>query len=100
MIRGSNPSRGKRFFFSPRCPDRPPSLLFNGYWGSLPGVKRPRREVYHLPLSSAKVKNEWSSTGTPIWLHGMGRDNFTFVLFLIRAIPNLECFMKTAVENI
>jgi hypothetical protein len=29
------------------------------------GVKRPRREATHLPLSSAHVKNYWSYTSTP-----------------------------------
>jgi len=34
----------------------------------------------HLLLSSAEVKNEWScTTAHPICLHGMDRDNFTFV---------------------
>jgi hypothetical protein len=37
------------------------------------GVKQPRREAVHSPLSSADVKNEWSYTSTP---HGMDRDNF------------------------
>jgi hypothetical protein len=38
-------------FLSPERPDRlwgPPILLYNGYLGSLPRVKRPAREV-HLP---------------------------------------------------
>ena len=36
-IQGSNPCRGKRFYPSPKLPDRlrgAPSLLFNGYWSS------------------------------------------------------------------
>ena len=40
-------------------PDRhwsPPSLLYNGYRLSFPGVKRPGRGVNHLPSSSARVK--------------------------------------------
>jgi hypothetical protein len=36
------------------------------------GVKRPGREVYHSPPSSAEVKNAWSYTFTPpIRLHGV-----------------------------
>jgi hypothetical protein len=34
--RGSIPSRDKRYFFSPQCPDQlwgPPTLLSSGYWG-------------------------------------------------------------------
>jgi hypothetical protein len=33
---------GLRIFSSPRCPDRiwgPSNLLYNGYWGLLPGGK-------------------------------------------------------------
>jgi hypothetical protein len=36
----------------------PPSLLFNVYWGSLPGIKRLGREVNPPSPSSAEMKNE------------------------------------------
>jgi hypothetical protein len=53
--RGSIPGRGL-------SPDRlwgPPSLLYNGYWGSFPGGKaRPGRDADHSPPSSAEVVNE------------------------------------------
>jgi len=40
-------------------------------------VKRPGRHVYHLPASSAEVKNEWRRTSAPtICLYGVGRNNF------------------------
>ena len=51
---------GKRSSSPRKCTDRlwgPPSLLFNRYRGSLPGVKRPGREVNHSLPSIAKVKN-------------------------------------------
>jgi hypothetical protein len=36
------------------------------------GIKWPEREADHLPPSSAKVKNAWSCTSTPlIHLHGV-----------------------------
>jgi hypothetical protein len=40
--------------------------------GALPvGIKRPGREAYHSPPSSAEVKNAWSYTSIlPIRLHG------------------------------
>ena len=38
----------------------PPSLLFNGYRAFYPEVKQPGRDVDHIPLASAEVKNEWS----------------------------------------
>jgi hypothetical protein len=44
-----------------------------------PEVKRPGCEADHLPPSSAKVKNEGSYISTsPVCLHGMYRDSFTF----------------------
>jgi hypothetical protein len=56
----------------------PSSLLYNGYLGSLPQVKRPGLGVNHSPLSSADVKNKWSYTSTaPTCPRGVHRD-FTF----------------------
>jgi hypothetical protein len=76
-----NPGRGKRFFSSPNRADwlcGPPSILFSGYQGSFLGLKRPGREVNHLPESSAKVKKEWSYTSAPaICLRGVHREDFT-----------------------
>ena len=43
----------------------PPSLLFNGYRGSLSGVKWPGREVDYSPTSSSEAKNEWDYTSAP-----------------------------------
>jgi hypothetical protein len=50
---------GPRIFSSPNRSDRlwdPPSLLFNRYQGSCPGVKWPGRDVNHSPLSRGEVK--------------------------------------------
>jgi hypothetical protein len=50
-------SRWRRIFRArPDRPWGPPSLLYNGYWVSFPGVKRPRRGLNHPPLSSAGVE--------------------------------------------
>jgi len=38
---------------------------FHTYWSSFLEVKRPRPETVHSPISSAEVKNEWSSNTTP-----------------------------------
>ena len=89
MVQGSNPSRAKRFLFlfSPKSPYQlcgPPRLLFNGYRVLPRGgvVKQSGCEVNHSPPSSAVVKNEWSYTCTsPVYLHGMDRENFSFILF-------------------
>jgi hypothetical protein len=48
-----------------------PSLLYNGYRVSFPGVKRPGRNVNHPPPSSAEVKERielylYSPSG-PLW---------------------------------
>ena len=54
-------------------PDRswgPPSLLYNGYRVSFPGVKRSGCGVDHPPLSSAKVKER-------IQLHGLFVDELS-----------------------
>jgi hypothetical protein len=49
---------GARFSAPPpdRRPWGPPSLLYNGYLVSFPGMKRPGRGVDHPPSSSARVK--------------------------------------------
>ena len=45
----------------------------------VPGVKWPGCEDHHSPPCSVEVKNEWICTSTsPVCLHGMQRDNFTF----------------------
>ena len=84
MVQGSNTSRVKRFFSSPKHPDQlwgPLSFLFIGYWGSFMGVKLQGHEVNHPHPSSAKVKSAWSYTTTPlICLRGAERENFTITL--------------------
>jgi hypothetical protein len=58
--RGSIPRKDNTFLTSPNRPDRlwgPPSLLFNGYGGTLsPGINRPGREFRHSFLSSAWLR--------------------------------------------
>ena len=50
----------------------PSSLLYSGYRGALPGVKRPGRGVDHRHPPSPEVKNEYSYNSTlPVWLHGI-----------------------------
>jgi len=46
-----------------------------------PGLKRPGREVYQSPPSSAKVKNGWQSALKPIQcVHSMDTENYTFLV--------------------
>jgi hypothetical protein len=88
---GSNPDRSKKFFSSPVHPGQlwcQPTLKFSGYWGSFPRVTQPGHEVNHSPVSSAKLKNEWSYMSIPhICLHGMYGDNFTIFTY----ISNIAC---------
>jgi hypothetical protein len=52
---------------------------YSGHQCYLPEIKRPGREVDHSHLSSAEVKNERNYTSaSPIYLHCIDRDNFTF----------------------
>ena len=80
-VRRSNFCSEKKFCWSAELPDRlwgPPSLLFNGYHGSSPGLKRPGRDVHNSSLSSAEVENKWSCTSAPpICLRDLFRDSFT-----------------------
>lgn len=82
MVWGVNPSRNKRLFCSPKHPGQlqgSPSLVFNGYWGYLMGVKQPGRDVC-LPPSSTDVMNEWCCTSTPsACLPGVDWNNFAFL---------------------
>jgi hypothetical protein len=55
-VRVSNPVGGEIFRTRPDRSWGPPSLLHNGYWLTIPGVKRSGRGVDHPPLSSAEVK--------------------------------------------
>jgi hypothetical protein len=55
-VRGSNPGGGEIFRSRPDWPWGPPSLLYNGYRVSFPGVKRRGRGFNHPPPSSARVK--------------------------------------------
>jgi len=59
MVWGSNPSRVKRFFFYPKCPDflwGSPSLLLNMYQGSFLGIQWLKPEFNYSPPSGAKVR--------------------------------------------
>ena len=65
------------YTFRPALGPTQPSIQWVS--GFFPGVKRPGREVNHSPPSSVEVNNEWSSTSTtPVCLHGIGREHFTF----------------------
>ena len=92
-IWGWNLGRDKGFLSSPKFPYRlwgPPSLLFNGYRDSVPGVKQPARDVDSSHPSSTQVKNEWNyATTSLIRLRGMKRENFAFYVSKISVLWNV-----------
>jgi hypothetical protein len=49
----------------------PPSLLYNGYGVSFPGLMQPRNGTNHLPHLSPRLKKEYGYTSTPPSLHGL-----------------------------
>jgi hypothetical protein len=85
MMRGSNPSTGKRLSLFPQHSDQlwgPPIVLFRGVLRAVsPGVKWLGHEADHLSPSSAKDKNEWSYLPTPTYVFVVYRDNFAHVLW-------------------
>jgi len=58
------PVGGKIFRTRPDRSCGPPSLLYNEYRVSFPGVRRPGRGVGHPPISSAEIKK-----GVELYLH-------------------------------
>jgi hypothetical protein len=82
---GFESRHGARSLSCPKCTERlwdPPSFVVSGYCGSFPGVKRPGLCIDHSSPSGAEVKNEWGQACTsPIYLHGVDRDNFAFLYF-------------------
>jgi len=101
-----NIDRGKKFFSSPKRPDRlwsPLRLPFNGHRFSFPEAKRPGREINHSPLPSAEARDEWSYTSTSsMCLHGVERENFTFCVPVFHIFYFFEClsrYFKTYGKN-
>jgi len=68
---GSNRSKIKTFSTHPDQPWGPPSLLYNGYWVILPGVKQLGHGINHPRPSSTKVKERVElylySPSVPSW---------------------------------
>jgi len=64
MIRGSDPSKEKKFTCSQNVKTGFETHLSYpmGSRGSFMAVKRPGREAHRSPQSSAEVMNEWSYT--------------------------------------
>jgi hypothetical protein len=59
-----NHNRRKRFSLL-KDVQTAPSLLWNGYWSSFPGVQQPGHESDHSPQTSDGVKKEYSDASIP-----------------------------------
>ena len=84
-VRASNQQQQGTFFFSesPRPALGPNQSPFQWVPAFFSGDKAADDD--HSPLSSVKVKNEWSYTSTPlVCLHGMDRDLTFFLMNLIQ----------------
>jgi len=53
-----------------------------------PVVNQLGHEFKHSSLSNAEVKHEWSYTSPPIRLHGVDRENFTFVSITVVVVDD------------
>jgi hypothetical protein len=73
-VRGSNAGGDEIFRTCPDRPRSPPSLPYNAYRVSFPGVKRPGRGVDHLPHPAPRLKKTLEKYNTflsapswPLW---------------------------------
>ena len=81
-VRGSNPGGDEIFRTRPDRTRGPPSLQYNGYHFSFPGVKRPGRGVDH-PLSGAQVKERVQLYLYPrLGLQGLSQDEIFTSLWI------------------
>jgi hypothetical protein len=70
-VRRSNASEGEVSGTRPKLPWGPPSLLYNGYGLSFPGVSSDRSVTTTQPHLAVMLKKEQSYTSTPpLDLHG------------------------------
>jgi hypothetical protein len=80
------PTRERYFLVSKtsRLALLPTSQIFNAYRSSFPGVSGLEHGADHPPVSSVKVKNEWSCNFTPpIRFHAVDTDKCTFFALLL-----------------
>jgi hypothetical protein len=94
MVQGSNASRDKKVFSSPKCPDQlccPSHPFSDQYCVSCLGVEQPGYEVNHSSLSIAEVKNGWSTIPLPslYTLMAWTGINFTFFTLYVVVTGNL-----------
>ena len=80
---GFDSRQGQETFLFPRDVQTGFGIHAAVYIGVLGPVEGgwPERDVSHSFTSNAEFKNEWSYTSTPpVCLHGLDRDNFSFLL--------------------
>ena len=84
---GFKSQQGQEVFCFQKRLDRlwdPPSLLFNGYWGSFLGVKRWGPKVDHSPPSSDDVKNERNYTFNPLYAFMTCKKQVKFTIYSLK----------------
>ena len=99
MVQRSNTS-GSEIFHT--CSDQlwgPPSLPYNGYWVSFPGVRQLRRDSDHPPPSGAKVKERvdiylYSPSGPSRQVIGWTL-SFTFTILCYHNFTLLQEYVAT-----
>jgi hypothetical protein len=90
----------KRFFCISLRADQPHCLLGTGV---VSRAFSDRVDVYHLPSSSAEVKNGWSCTSSsPVCLHGVKRDSVTFSVLCsaVSAVQRWVCLPNTVLVEL
>ena len=103
-----NPSRKKYFSLLKNIRIWvPPSLLLNGYRGSLLGIKCSGRKVKHSRLSSAEVNNEQNYTSaSPVCLQEVHRKNFLLyfqmglIIFFNSEVKIIFYFIREVVKTL
>ena len=86
-IRGSNPGEGEIFRTRSDRPWGPPSLLYDRYRVSFPGVKRPGRGVDYPPHLTPRLKKEYRYTSTPPpGLHGLFEGELYILPFITATV--------------
>jgi hypothetical protein len=99
-FRGSNCGGGEIFSTRPDLTWGPPSLLYNGYWVSFPGVKRPGRNVNQPPASSSEVKESRTMPLHPLWsFMASSTANLTFTCSVFYSWLSVDLTFNIYVER-
>jgi len=94
-VQGSNAGGGEILHTCPYLPWGPSSLVFNWYWVSFSGLKRPGQDIDHPSPSSTEIIER-----VQLYLHRHSRVNFTLFHFdLLLYTITLERHFETTSWN-